>query len=179
MITFADGTTEIADAVSLSNLNTDSVPITVKDTASLNRDGCFLAGWYADGKVKVLEADGTVVSGAVDGYVSDGKLALSSHAVTLHPLWVSYTAVQTDSVTDDGLYLPIGTEGSGTAQSYFTYEKDSSSHKILNVVSINNDSLTIAADISDYCYSGSEWNNLAAKPEGTLYQITRQEIYND
>ena len=178
-ITFADGTTEIADAVSLSNLNTDSVPITVKDTASLNRDGCFLAGWYADGKVKVLEADGTVVSGTVDGYVSDGKLALSSHAVTLHPLWVSYTAVQTDSVTDDGLYLPIGTEGSGTAQSYFTYEKDSSSHKILNVVSINNDSLTIAADISDYCYSGSEWNNLAAKPEGTLYQITRQEIYND
>ena len=150
-------------------------------------DGYVLEGWYGDVDVqnddgtitseqqKVLEADGKVVNGNVDGFVADGKLQLNSHSVVLHPRWVKYTATLVsdgDELLSDEHYVRAIENATAGMQ---IYAKEANATGSYPLVSLHNYS---AIENSGFKFAGmADKNNSQVHLYSYLW--TKEEIEND
>lgn len=198
VVHFMDGeSTSIGNDVKVTEplKKLDITPVSGIDFNSLH-EGYFIEGWYADSedgeKVKVLEADGTVVNGNVDGYVTDGKLTLSAHSVTLYPLWKRYEAIPADmsSVDDNGQYIlmRIGTDpisyvvskasGTSAVKGYLCRNvvDDNGTIKFSGIGDITGN---IMYNLNDYLFTGAEIKTQNQNGTAMIYQVTaaNEQIY--
>lgn len=197
----------VANNISVTEDNKSAVSITPLEGIDFNtlREGYRIEGWYAnrdvmneDGsvtqeKVKILEADGTVVSKNIEGFVQDGALTLNDHYIVLHPVWFkAYTATPVGetnitALEDDELYVFVKEETKGTFQVQTIYpNKDDlrSNQIVLKDFSSNEDgslqftgfaSGTNTINDLDCIWKGSEikvLNETDLPTDRTLYKIT-------
>lgn len=186
VIHFTDITGENEIPVATDVIVTESVnKVQISLNNAITHEGYALEGWYADtedGKVKVLEADGSVVGGNVDGYVTDGKLTLSAHTVTLHPLWRRYVATlaDRDSLDENGQYIVYRRPLAGT--SYLTPTSGNTSGYLQNVMQLGENAFgfTDVGNMNGTVYSMDDYifkaNELSGKT-GDIYQITEEQLY--
>ena len=179
-IYFKDGDNTVAEPVKITH-SVSKVDVNMKMNTP---ESYLLEGWYADteGKVKVLEADGTVVSGNVDGYVTDGKLTFTSHTITLHPMWMRYVAIEVSdqsSLDENGQYIMVhfGTSKYATMKDkpngYFRNAIDLDNNKF-TFTSIGKNDSSVSYAISDYIY---EANEIPQVTSDYIYQIIEDKLY--
>ena len=87
--------------------------VSIQSYIAATRTGYELDGWYSDaaGTTKVLNADGTAVTGAVDGWLTtDGKWNKAENT-TLYAKWTG--ATQTNTLPGDGTVTQTGTTKTG------------------------------------------------------------------
>lgn len=185
---------EVAQAVQGVGTGNDAsnVAISVLEDHSkddvFEHDGYVLEGWYGDVDVqnedgtitseqqKVLEADGKVVSGNVDGFVLDGKLQLNSHTVVLHPHWVKYTATLVSGgeelLSDEQYVRAIQNATDGSMQ---IYAKEANATGSYPVVSLHN--YSAIENSENFTFAGMvDKNNAQAYLYSYLW--TKEEIEN-
>lgn len=186
-----DDSTSIANDVKVTDsINKVDITAVTGTDFSTRHPGYFIEGWYADiegGKVKVLEADGTVVSGNVDGYVTDGKLTFSAHSLTLHPLWISkYTAAPVtdmNAADDNGRYIlvrgdtdnePYAVSKTGGTSAVNGYLKSNSTDEngIMNFTGVGSSTDDTKYNINDYLFTGTEMKTRTLNQGDQIYQVT-------
>lgn len=184
LIHFTDVTGELEVPIADDVKVTDSVnKLEIALNNAINHEGYVIEGWYADSsdtdRVKILEADGTVVSGNVSGYVTNGKLTLSTHSVTLHPVWRRYVATKADmsALDENGQYMLVY---SGTSMFATKNNKDRASFFNLKMTDENTFTFTDIGQgtntyaLTDYLYKANE---IPSVTSDVAYQITEEQIY--
>ena len=106
-------TTGLSEGINANGGSGGAITLTYNSSATSGftpstRTGYLLAGYYtaSDGGSKVINADGSIVSGDVDGYVDDGKWAYcSSTTFEIYAHWTPITYTIAFDKNDDASYL--------------------------------------------------------------------------
>lgn len=121
-------TTGLSEGINANGGSGGAITLTYNSSATSGftpstRTGYLLAGYYtaSDGGSKVINADGTIVSGDVDGYVDDGKWAYcSSTTFKIYAHWTPITYTIAFDKNDDPSFLnsDIGDDPDDIAATY-------------------------------------------------------------
>lgn len=121
-------TTGLSEGINANGGSGGAITLTYNSSATSGftpstRTGYLLAGYYtaSDGGSKVINADGSIVSGDVDGYVDDGKWAYcSSTTFKIYAHWTPITYTIAFDKNDDPSFLnsDIGDDPDNIAATY-------------------------------------------------------------
>lgn len=123
----AELTTGLSSGIHTNGGSGGAITLTYNSSATSGftpstRSGYILAGYYTaatDGD-KVINADGTIVSGTVEGYVTSGKWAYCGSSIDIYAQWTPITYTIAFDKNDDASYLnsDSGTDPDDIAATY-------------------------------------------------------------